>query len=149
MIFNLSNETDRADYKRYCNEVYEWGCKKGGVVEVKKRHRQRSLSQNSYLHLILSYYASEFGYSLEEVKMDVFKRICNSDIFIRERENRRGSVVRFIRSTASLDTAEMTIAIKRCRNYSAMQAGLYIPSPDEHNAIAEAERQIARYMEYL
>ena len=149
MIFNLGNETDRADFKRYCNDLYKWGLEKGGVVEIKKRHHQRSKSQNSYLHLILGYYASEFGYSIEEVKMDVFKRVCNADIFVRERKNKRGVIVRYIRSSASLDTAEMTTAIERFRNYSAMEAGLYLPAPDERDAIVEAEKQVARYAEYL
>ena len=149
MIFNLSNEKDRQDFRSYCNDLYLWGCEKGGVVEIKKRHRPRSLPQNAYLHVCLSYFASEFGLSLEETKHDIFKKKCNPDIFVSKRKNRRGQEISYIRSSSDLDTAEMTTAIERFRNFSAMEASLYIPAPDEHDAILEAEKQIARYAEYL
>ena len=149
MIFALSNEKDRQDFRRYCNDLYLWGCEKGGVVEIKKRHRPRSLAQNNYLHMCLSLFASEFGFTLEEVKYDIFKKKCNPEIFVSKRKNRRGQEISYIRSSSDLDTAEMTQAIERFRNFSAMEASLYIPAPDEHDAILEAEKQIARYAEYL
>ena len=64
MIFNLNNEKDRVDYKDYCNALYIEAKEKGKmvIVEVKKKHRTRSLAQNSYLHVCLQYFASEFGY---------------------------------------------------------------------------------------
>ena len=149
MLFVLSNEKDRQDFRRYVNDVYLWGCEKGGVVEIKKRHRPRSLQQNAYLHVCLALFASEFGLTLEEVKYDIFKKKCNAEIFVSKRKNRRGQEISYIRSSSDLDTAEMTQAIERFRNFSAMEAGLYIPAPDEHDAILEAEKQIARYAEYL
>lgn len=149
MVFALGNEVDRRDFRRYCNELYLWGCEKGGVVEIKKRHRSRSLAQNAYLHCCLSYFASEFGYTLEEVKYEYFKKKCNPDIFLSRRKNLRGTEITYIRSTSSLDTAELTTAIERFRNWSASEAGLYIPGPDEHDALLEVEKQIARYAEYI
>lgn len=151
MIFNLNNEVDRARYKDYCNGLYSDAqkTKYAFIVEVKKKHRPRSIAQNSYLHVCLSYFASEFGYNLEEVKYNIFKKIVNQDIFSKQRVNKRGLVVTYWRSTADLDTKELTDAIERFRNYSAMVAGLYIPEPNEEDALLEAQKQIALYEKYL
>ena len=144
MIFNLSNDYERQKFKEYCNLQFQ----KGGIVEVVRKHKQRSNSQNAYLHLILGYFASEFGYSLEEVKLDIFKKDVNKDIFIRERVNKRGNKVNYVRSSADLDTAEMTLAIERFRNYSAAKAGLYLPAPNEYEALVYAQQQIDAYKEF-
>lgn len=151
MIFNLNNEKDRLDYKEYCNALYKKAIEsqKGFVVEVKKKHRQRSLAQNSYLHFCLDYYASEFGYDREYTKQDIFKQLVNKEIFARQRMNKRGQVVTFWRSTSDLNTKELTDAIDRFRNYSSMTAGLYIPEANEESALVEAMRQIALCEQYL
>lgn len=149
-LFNLHNEYERHQFKVYCNKVYE-ECIKAplGLVEVKKKHRQRSSSQNAYLHVCLGYYASEFGLTLEEVKFDVFKRKLNKDIFEVERVNKRGQKVVRLRSSRDLDTEEMTRAIERFRNWSSAVAGLYIPAPNETEALFAAQQQIDKYLEYL
>ena len=149
-IFNLHNPYELQQYKEYCNRMVK-ECVNAplGIVEIKKKHRQRSSSQNSYLHVCLGYYASEFGYTIEEVKQDIFKRQLNKDIFEVERVNRRGQKVRRLRSSRDLDTAEMTTAIERFRNWSSAVAGLYIPSPNETEALFEAQRQMEAYAEYL
>ena len=145
MIFNLDNEFERSSYKEYVNAQY----KKGGIVEVIRKNAKRSLAQNAYLHLILGLYASEFGYTLEEVKYDIFKRKINADIFKKVRRNRRGEEVTYMRSTTDLDKAEMTLAIDRFRNYSSAEAGLYIPAPDEHQALLYAQQQVEKYKEFI
>lgn len=150
MIFNLKNPYEALQFKTYCNKVYEECIKASiGIVEVKRKHRHRSDSQNRYLHVCLGYFASEFGYSLEEVKQDIFKRKLNKDIFQIERINKRGQKVKRLRSSSSLDTLEMTTAIERFRNWSSAIAGLYIPGPNETEALFEAQRQMEAYQEYL
>lgn len=118
-------------------------------MEVKRKHRQRSLSQNAYLHVLLGYFASEFGSTIEEVKYDIFKRKCNPDIFKVERVNKRGQKVTSLRSSRDLDTAEMTTAIERFRNWSSAVAGLYLPSAGEEQALIYAQQQIEKYEQYL
>jgi len=149
-VFNLKNPYEAQQFKEYCNKVYQ-ECMKAplGIVEVKKKHRQRSSSQNAYLHVCLGYYASEFGYSIDEVKQDIFKRKLNRDIFEVKRVNKRGQEVVRLRSSRDLDTAEMTTAIERFRNWSSAVAGLYIPSPNETDALFEAQRQMEAYAEFL
>lgn len=145
MILDLSKPFDRQKLDTYTAFLKE----KGRIVDVKERKRQRSPAQNRYLHLLLGYFASEFGYDLETVKHDIFKKTVNKDIFIRERRNKQGSVVTFVRSTTTLDTGEMTTAIERFRNYSAAEAGLYLPAPNEYDALLEAEKQIEMYEKYM
>jgi len=146
--FVLSNEADRKEFRQYCNAVYLWGCEKGGVVEVTKRYRPRSLSQNKYLHLLLSLFASWYGCSLEQSKYDFFKKRYNTDIFVKTRVH-NGREVTYVRSSASLDTNEMRLAIERFKNKVLEEYGWPLPDAENRDAIAEAEKEIARYAEYL
>lgn len=149
-LFNLHNPYEREEFKRYVNTIYNELVKAPlGIVEIKKKHLKRSKSQNSYLHVCLGYYASEFGYSLDEVKQDIFKRQINSDIFEVERKNKRGQTVKRLRSSTDLDTKEMTTAIERFRNWSSAVAGLYIPAPNETEALFAAQKQMEQYEQYL
>ena len=148
--FNLHNEYERQQFKDYCDKL----CKEAitmplALVEVIKKHGQRSTSQNAYLHVCLGYYASEFGYTIEEVKHEIFKKKLNKDIFQVERINKRGQRVIRLRSSRDLDRKEMTTAIERFRNWSSAIAGLYIPAPNETEALFEAQRQIEQYQEFL
>ena len=144
MIFNLNSPYEEQKFREYCNEQ----CKRGGIVEVKRKHKQRSTSQNAYLHLLLGYFAVEFGYSLDEVKLDLYKKEVNKDIYVRERLNKRGDTVKYVRSSAELDTAEMTLSIERFRNYSSAVAGLYLPAPNEYEALIYAQQQIETYKDF-
>ncbi len=144
-IFNLNNDFERQQFKDYVNEQF----KMGGIIEIIRKHHKRSMAQNAYLHLILGLYASEFGYTLDEVKYDIFKKKVNADIFTRKRVNRRGEEVTYMRSTTELDTAEMTLAIDKFRNWSSAVAGLYIPAPNEYQALTFAQQQVERYKEFI
>lgn len=143
-LYNLKNVYDRKRFKEACNQMVL----KNEYVELKKKNTQRSLAQNSYLHCLLGYFASEFGFTLEEVKFDIFKKICNRDIFEKKRINKRGQEVTYIRSSTELDKAEMTTAIERFRNYSSAQCGLYLPEANEGEALFFAQQQMDQYKEY-
>ena len=144
-LYNLKYVYDRKKFKEACNQMVL----KNEYVELKKKNTQRSLALNSYLHCLLGYFASEFGFTLEEVKFDIFKKICNRDIFERKRTNRRGQEVTYIRSSTELDKAEMTTAIERFRNYSSAQCGLYLPSPHEGEMLFFAQQQIEQCKEFM
>ena len=144
-LYNLTNVYDRKKFKEACNQMVL----NNEYVELKKKKTQRSLAQNSYLHCLLGYFASVFGYTLEEVKFDIFKKICNRDIFEKKRVNRRGQQVTYIRSSTELDKAEMTTAIERFRNYSSAQCGLYLPSPHEGEMLFFAQQQIEQCKEFM
>ena len=145
MLYNLKSEYDCV---KLTEEVARLKDKKA-IVELKEKRPQRTMRQNSYLHIVLSYYASEFGYTLEEVKVDIFKRLVNKEIFEEEITNKHGQKITRLRSSSNLDTKEMTIAIERFRFYSSSVCGLYIPAPDEQEALIYAQQQIERAVMYL
>jgi hypothetical protein len=145
MIFNLNNEYEIPKFKEYVNKLYE----QKAIVEVKKKLPNRSTQQNRYFYLILSWFACETGYSVDEIKVDIFKRICNKEIFERYRENKHGEKIKYLRSSSDLDTLEMTTAIDRFRNYASAQAGIYLPSPNESQFLTYIEQEIERNKEFI
>lgn len=145
MIFNLNNPYEVDKYKSYVNKLF----KERAVVEVKKRLPNRSLSQNAYLHLILSWFACETGYSLDEVKLEYFKKTCNRDLFERKKLNKKGHEITYMRSSSELTTGEMTTAIERFRNYSSAQAGIYLPAPNENQFLIHIQQEIQRNQEFI
>lgn len=144
MIFNLNNPYEVDKYKEYVNKMFQ----QKAIVEVKKRLPNRSLAQNAYLHLILGFFACETGYSLEEVKLDYFKKMCNRDLFERKKVNKQGMEITYMRSSSELTTGEMTTAIERFRNYSVAQAGIYLPAPNENQFLIHIQQEIERNKEF-
>ena len=145
MIYNLSNPYEQQGFLDHVTKLLE----AGAMVELKKKSPKRSLAQNAYLHLILGYFGSEYGASMDEVKVVFFKRECNRDIFERESVNKKGKTVKYLRSSAELTTAEMTLAIERFRNWSASVAQIYLPSPNEEQFLAYCEQEIERNKMYV
>ena len=123
---------------------------KGQKFELKVRHPKRSISQNSYLHLILSWFGIETGYTLEEVKQDILKRYVCSEIFYDGEIGEKIKIERF-RSTASLDTYEMTQVIEKFRTFSSKEFGIYLPEPNDLVAIQQLEIELSKQknQEYL
>lgn len=145
MLFNLKSEYDVPKFKAYVNRLYQ----ERAVVEVKKKHPGRTLSQNSYLHLLLGYFATEYGCSLEEAKVDFYKRTANRELFERKQTNKQGREITYLRSSADLSTAEMTLSIERFRNWSASEAGIYLPAANEHQMLLYAQQAAERSREFL
>lgn len=111
------------------------------VFEIKEKRKIRTLSQNRYLHMILSLWGLEFGYTMEETKQFVFKQEVNPDIFYDGEKEGIVKIQRW-RSTSNLDTNELTLAIDRFRDFSAKQ-GCYLPEPSDMASINEMERQLS------
>lgn len=145
MIFNLNNPHEYSKFKEYVNKLYE----QKAIVEVKKKLPNRSLAQNAYLHLILGYFACEIGYSLEEVKVEIFKKTCNRELFERKKVNKYGKEITYLRSSSELDTGEMTTAIERFRYWSSANAELYLPAPNEKQFLVYVEQEIQRNKEFV
>ena len=144
-LYNLKNEYDVQKFDEACKAAKQ----KQSYVELKNKHSTRSLAQNSYLHCLLGYFGSEFGFTLEQVKYDFFKKKCNRDIFETKRTNKRGQEITYIRSSRDLDKAEMTTAIERFRNWSASECGLYLPDAHEGEALFYAQQIIEQNKEFL
>lgn len=123
--------------------------KDGKVFELTEKKPKRSLSQNAYLHVLLGYFAAQTGNTLEWVKKEYYKKLVNPTTFIRTKEDRFMGVVKYLRSSADLDTAEMTATIDRFRNWSVGEAGIYLPAPDEERLLQLAQIEIERNKEFI
>lgn len=141
MIFHLSNEFDR----QRAQERFDFLLKNGKKIELKERKEKQTTPQNRYLHLVLSWFAWEYGETLQYVKQEFFKKIVNEEIFKTEYANfRTGEIRTAWKSTADLDTATLTTAIERFRNYAAKEAGIYLPEPSDLVYLEEIERNLSQ-----
>ncbi|MEG0697505.1 hypothetical protein [Algoriella sp.] len=129
-------KTHNIHHQQRAIERFKFLINKKATIELTEKKPKRTIKQNSYLHMILGWFGFEFGYTLEEVKQDIFKKIVNPVIFY---EGEFGNLVPIQRwrSTATLDTKEMTIAIDNFRDYASREAGIYLPSPDEKDFLDE------------
>lgn len=145
MIYNLSSPLDKANFLLRAKKLAESGV----IVDLTEKKPRRSLPQNKYLHVILAYFGTQTGNTLEWVKQQYYKKLVNPDLFIREKEDKYLGRIKVLRSSADLDTAEMSLSIERFRNWAAQEAGIYIPSADEAILIQQMEIEIERSKEFL
>ena len=145
MIYNTANPLDKANFLLRANKLAE----SGKIVELTEKKPRRSLPQNKYLHVILAYFGTQTGNTLEWVKQQYYKKLVNPDLFIREKEDKYLGKIKVLRSSADLDTSEFSLSIERFRNWAAQEAGIYIPSADEAILIQQMEIEIERSKEFL
>ena len=139
MIFNASNEFDIQRAKERLGCLIE----KKKTFEITEKKPKRTYSQNNYIHLLFAWFALEYGETPEYVKQDIFKKLVNPQIFLTEYVNyKTGEVREAWRSTADLNTKEMTTAIDNFRDYASKEAGIYLPTPDDLISLNEIERQV-------
>ncbi len=80
----------------------------------------------------------------------MFKQLVNPELFKTEHVNRKtGEVREAWKSTADLDTKQMTLAVDRFRNYASKEAGIYLPEADEREFLENIEIEVERYKEYI
>ena len=144
MIYDTSKEFDRQRAETRFNQLIS----KGSRIELKSLEK-RSLSQNNYLHLILSLLAIETGHDMEYVKEVFYKRTANKDIFVREKEDELLGKVEYLRSSASLSQEEFSMSIDRLRDWSSQVAGIYLPSPNEDEFLASIEVEMSKYSKWI
>lgn len=144
MIYDNSNPLVKEQFLLRAQKL----AKGGKTVEMTEKKPQRTLKQNSYLWLILGYWATQTGYTKDEAE-SIYKSI-NSDIYYEEKEI-GGELLTYIRHTYELDTAEMTRTIEKFRNWSAMNEvfPVYIPSPDETDLVQYMEIEVLRMRDYI
>ena len=119
------------------------------VFELTEKKPQRSLNQNKYLHVCLAYFGYQIGETMEYVKRNYYKILCNKDTFVREREDKFLGRIKYLRSSSDLDSAEMSLTIERFRNFSSAQCGIYIPSPNEERLIQLMEIEVEQNKFYI
>lgn len=120
------------------------------LVELREKQPQRTVQQNKYLWVTITYVALEEGYPKENVEQ-FFKEV-NADIFKRERVNKKGETFTFWRHIPELSKEEMTTAIDRWLVHCSQDRGIYIPSPEDHAYMQwchQVEREAEQNKEYL
>ena len=137
MKYSLQNPTDVNKAITYFEKLVT----DGKNIELKEVRKVRTLSQNKYLHVCITLYAIHFGSCLDEAKTDL-KRECD---FMRYQNN--GNT--YLKSTAKLDTKELTDFIEWIRNYASIE-GCYIPTSEEYlTQKFEIDREIEINKKYL
>lgn len=144
MLYDLSNPLQNESFGVKAEALRKKGC----IVELTEKKPQRTANQNRYLHSILAYFGLEVGETAEYVKRYYFKLLCNKDTFVVEKEDKFHGKIQVLRSSADLDTAEMTVCIERFRNWASGE-GVYIPSPEEHLLVQQMEIEISRNRLFL
>lgn len=134
---------------RLARERLELLIRRGATIDLTEK-RPRSLQQNAYLHVCLAWFGLQIGETTEEVKRRYYKVHCSPDIFVREKDDPVLHVpVRYLRSSADLSPAEMSITIERFRDFASQEAGIYIPSAEEHAFIMQMQTEVERAKQYL
>lgn len=119
------------------------------VVELTEK-RQRTLSQNAYLHVLLAYLALRTGNTLDYVKRNYYKIHCNPELFIVEKDDQvLHRKVKTLRSSSDLTKEQMSLSIDRLRNWSQLEAEIYLPTAEEGQFLRELEMQIEQAKQWL
>lgn len=144
-IYDTSNALDKARVVRRFTSLLA----SGKVIEVTEFKPKRTNPQNRYLHLILGEFAMQVGHSVEYVKNEYFKRLCNPQLFVNKIVDKFVGEVEVLRSSKDLDSAEMTEAIERFRNWASEDGGIYLPAPHEEEWLKAIEQEINRQRQWL
>lgn len=145
MLVDTRNPFDVEKAVEYLHKLLSKEC----MFELKEKKPPRSREQNAYLHVLLGYFASEYGCSLDEAKVDFYKRAANREIFEVTCVNKKGREIKTLRSSASLDSGEMTVTIERFRNWAAAEADIYLPAPNEEQFLLHCMKCIEENREFV
>ena len=137
MMLDLSNPTELKKAETYFSKLAESKEK----IELKKLINKRSLNLNSYLHVVITLFAIEYGYTLDEAKT-LLKRECGFMIY-----ETKGT--KFLKQTSKLDNLECSKFVEWIRNYASQQ-GLYIPDAEEYKTNKfNIDKDINNHKQYL
>jgi hypothetical protein len=142
MKYNLKNDFDKERFKKRVNFLYE-----NERVVILQEMTKRTLKQNNYLHLILTAFALETGYTLECVKRNFFKLEVNKDLFLSEERGNFGTK-QALKSTTQITKENLSIAIDRFKKWSS-DNGIYLPDAEDEEYLAHLEIEASRLQRYI
>ena len=130
MILDLHIPVDRQKAETYFAKLL----KDESAIELKKIHQNRTNSQNRYVHALFAIFGFQFGYTIDEAKATVKRKLG----YIYEKNG-----TWFLKKTSLMSTAELSEFIDRFRNYGA-SVGCYLPTAEEFNEnYVEMMKQVA------
>lgn len=146
MRYDLHNPMHLKNAQAYFGKL----CAKGAVIEVTEKV-QRTLAQNSYLHLIISYFACQIGETMEYCKEHYYKYACNKDIFLLSHTDKiTGQEDKILRSSRDLTKEEMALTITRFKEWAAMlPTPIILPDADKPEEILAAQAEVYQNRHYL
>ena len=121
MLLDFGNSFDVSKARAYLEKLIEKKCR----AEIKQSREQRTVQQNKFLHVCLGYFCAETGYTLDEAK-ELFSHQL-PDLMRYEKNG-----LSFRKSTAELDSKQMTVLIDKIREMAMEQLGIYIPTSEEY-----------------
>ena len=137
MRYNLKDIVQQTDFDIRCKQLKE----QGKEVELVSKQKKRTISLNSFLHVVITLFAINFGYSIEEAKT-LLKRMCFFMVY-----EKKG--IKFLKRTRDLDNLECSKFVEWIRNYSAKN-GYYILDAEEYKKKSYAiDSEINKHKEYL
>ena len=137
MKLDLSKTLERKKAKVYFDKLLLQNKK----IELKVVQPNRSISQNSYLHVVISLYAINFGYTLNEAKT-YLKRLCEFMVY-----EKNG--IKYLKETSKMNSKELSEFINWIRNYASLN-GLYIPTAEEYKENKfSIDKEINNHKTYL
>lgn len=116
---------------------------KGIEIELKKYYPKRSNKQNKYYHFVCAYFAHEYGCTEYEAENVYMKQFAAPHIFEVENVDKGGRKIHYYRSSADLNTAEMSSAIKNFTAYAECN-GIIIPYEDDDLGRRYCEQQLEK-----
>jgi len=146
MIYNPENRMD----VQSAIEKLKYFVAKNKVFELKAKQVPKTYPQLKYAHLIMGWFAWQYGETTEYIKLEYFKKLVNPEIFEYEFTNRKTGEIRIeYKSLADVSKEEMTLAINRFRDYSSKEAGIYLPEPNDLVMMRHVELEIENNKQYL
>lgn len=137
MNYNLADPKEL----KACRNRISYLARKGSRAKVNEVQMKRTLSQNSYLHLIIQAFGAHFGYTSEEAKL-IYKQV-NSETYYYKKKGRT-----FIKSSADLTKEQMMRTIDKFMEASK-EAGYALPLADDKEWLLQIENEIERTQRYL
>ena len=134
MIIDSNNEID----VQKARERFKWLLNHKRIFSIVEKRKARTYKQNRYLHLLLGWFGLEIGYTMNESKM-IYKKL-NLETYKYTKNNNV-----FLRSSAELNTKQMSITIERLRNYANEKLGIYLPEANETAYLNHIENEINKY----
>ena len=123
MNYDLSVKEDRKKFIKRANALLKGQRTNVSLID----ESNRTLNQNSYIHVLCRIMAEGTGTTEQYAKQVYFKELANPDIFVRvTKDSLTNSMVKTIRSTCDLSISEMARAITTFIQWAAEQ-GYYLP----------------------
>lgn len=132
MKYKTSDPHQAVEAIEYLSRLIE----KESIVEVVKVSPRRSLNQNNYLHLLLSAFGNNFGYTDTESK-EIYKQL-NKETYAYTKQDHT-----FWKSSRDLTTEEMAKTIDKFMLFSAEQ-GYELPLATDQEWLMSIENEIER-----